>query len=273
MKQTTIIEPILFAYMFCLFSIVPLQQQLIFRKTCVKHYNRTYCQQLYTSKNSSYRHDQNFLQKKTSQWDIYSTLIQMVPGIISTFIFVSWSNHIGRKWAMIAPILGGTVLTLTLLLNGYFIDWPLEILLIGTFLHGCSGQFVAILASVYSYVADITTSEERTKRTVILESMMFLSGVLSSPINGILLQKFGFFLPFALILAMFTFQIVYWFFLEESYKNRSVTSPAGFKVIANSARLMFKKRAGNQRRTILLLYFVLMIILSGTCVNSSIYRK
>lgn len=265
MKQTTIVEPILFAYMFCLFSIVPLQQQLVFRKTCAQHYNHTYCQLLYTSKNSTYRNDQDFLQRKTSQWDIYSSLIQMVPGIVSTFIFVGWSNRVGRKWAMIAPILGGTILTLTLLLNSYFTDWPLEILLIGTFLDGCSGQFVAVIASIYSYAADITTAEQRTKRTVILESMMFLSGVLSAPINGILLQKVGFFPPFALILAMFAFQIVYWFFLEESYKNRSVTSPAGFKVIVNSARLMFKKRTGNQRRTILLLYIVLMIILTGLC--------
>ena len=272
MKQTTIVEPILFAYMFALFSIVPLQQQLVFRKTCTHYYNHTYCQILYTSKNSTYRLDQDFLQQKTSQWDIYMSLVQMVPGIISTFIFVGWSNRVGRKRAMIAPILGGTVLTLSLLLNGYFLDWPLELLLIGTFLDGCSGQFVAVIASIYSYAADITTAEERTKRTVILESMMFLSGVISAPINSILLQKVGFFPPFALILAMFAFQIVYWFFLKESFKDRSVTSPVGFKVIANSARLMFKKRIGNQRRTILLLYIVLMLILTGTYSELSLFQ-
>ena len=263
MKKTTVVEPILFAYMFCLFSISPLEQQLVFRKTCVQHFNHTYCQLLYTSKNSTYRLDQDFLQKKTSQWDIYSSLVQMIPGIVSTFIFVGWSNRVGRKRAMIAPILGGTALALMLLLNGYFEDWPLEILLIGSFLDGCSGQFIAIIASIYSYTADITTTEGRTKRIVILESMMFLGGVLSAPISGILLQNVGFFPPFALILTMFAFQIVYWFFLEESYPPNA--SAVGFKVIVNSASLMFKKRAGNQRRTILLLYVVLMIILTGSC--------
>lgn len=264
MKRTTIVEPIMVAYMFCVFSIQPLQQQLIFRKTCNQHFkNRTYCDILYTSKNVTHREDQDYLQKQSSQWDIYFSLVQILPGIISTFIFVGWSNRVGRKWAMISPILGGTVLTISLLLNGYFADWPLEVLFIGKFLDGCSGMFVAIIASVYSYVADITTAEGRTKRTVILESMMFLGGVISAPVSGILLQKFGFFPPFSLVLVMYLFQIVYWFFLKESYPPRAANSVSGFRVITNSAQLMFKKRAGNQRRTILLLYVVLMLVLIG----------
>uniref|UniRef100_A0A7M5UN05 Major facilitator superfamily (MFS) profile domain-containing protein n=1 Tax=Clytia hemisphaerica TaxID=252671 RepID=A0A7M5UN05_9CNID len=144
----------------------------------------------------------------------------MLPAIISTLVYTSWSNRIGLKRVMILPMIGGTILTITLILNSYFEEWPLELLLIGSFLDGCFGQFVAIIASIYSYAADVTSIEGRTKRTVILESMMFLGGVVSSAISGILLQKYGFIPTFLLVLAMFAFQMIYWCFLQESYPPR-----------------------------------------------------
>ena len=193
----------------------------------------------------------------------------MIPAIISTLVYTSWSNRIGRKRVMILPMIGGTILTITLIMNSYFDHWPLELLLIGSFLDGCFGQFVAIIASIYSYAADVTTIEGRTKRTVILESIMFLGGVVSSAVGGLLLQKYGFLPTFLLVLAMFAFQMIYWCFLQESYPPRPDQPKISFckilkgEALTGAIRVVFKKRSGNKRRTILLLYVVLLLFTSG----------
>jgi len=264
MRKTTVVEPILCAYMFCLMVMNPLQTQLVYLKTCLGHFNSSYCKIIVHSKNETYKSEQNILQKETSQWDIYLDVVKMVPAVLSMLVFTVYFDKVGRKKVMIFPIIGGTLSSISLLINSYFIHWPVEILFIGTFLDGICGQFVAILASTFAYFGDMTSMEMRVKRAIILESMIYLGGCISNPTSGVILQHYGFFPTFLLLLSVYIFQIIYWIFLKESYppqsKEQSVSPKNPKQWISQIFQVLFKKRENNQRKILLLLYATFVIL-------------
>ena len=264
MRETGIVEPILCAYMFCLLVMIPIQTQLVYLKTCLGHFNSSYCKTIVHSKNEIYKAQQNILQKETSQWDMYLGLVKMIPAIISMLVFTAYFDRVGRKKVMILPIIGGTLSSINLILNSYFTHWPIQILFIGTFLDGIGGQYVAILASVFAYIADTTSIDMRTKRAVILESMVFLGGLVANSISGVILQNYGFTPIFLLLLSVYVFQIVYWIFLKESYppqsKEPSVSIKTPKKLISQIFQVLCKKRKNNQRKTLLLLYAIFLFL-------------
>jgi Major Facilitator Superfamily. len=265
MQQLTLVEPILFGYMFCLYTTMPLEQQLVYQKTCLQTFNSSYCHILYTSKEEMYKEDQNSVQEKASEWQIYFNVVRTAPAIISTLIFTGWFDITGRKRVMIMPMIGGALSTIIMIINSHFINWSVAFMMIGTFLEGLFGQFAAILASVFAYLADVTTVEARTKRTVLLESMIYLGGVTANCISGVLLQYYGFVPPFVLILAMYVFQIIYWFFLRESYPPKSDQPKSSLghilrgKLFIRAFTVVFKKREDNRRRIILVSFFLFVL--------------
>ena len=263
MIKTTIVEPILWAYMFCIAISTPLQTQLVYLKTCLGHFNSSYCKTIVHSKNETYQAQQNILQKETAEWDMYLDAIKMTPVLISMLVFTAYFDKVGRKKVMILPIIGGTLSSINLILNSYFIHWPIQILFIGTFLDGICGQSASMLASLFAYVGDTTSIEMRTKRAVILESMSFLGGLIGHPTSGVILQSYGFTPTFLLLFSMFIFQIVYWMFLKESYppqsKEPSVTLKTPKKWFSQIFRVLWRKRKDNGRKLLVVLFTIFLL--------------
>lgn len=267
MGKTTVVEPILLAYMFCFYISQPLRTQLYYAKSCIQHFNETYCDELIKTKNKTDKHDLDFLQKDTSQWAIYDSLARIAPSLVAMLLFTAYFDKVGRKTVMILPIIGGTLSSICLLVNSYFMYWPIEIVLTSSFVEGIFGQYVAIFASIIAYVADITSIEMRTKRTVIVESMTSLGAVVAYPVGGLMLQQYGFLPTFLLQFSMCLFQLVYWMLLKESYppqinKETPNTSAAvenlpngGYKdLLVKVFQVPFKKRENNKRKTLFLLF-------------------
>ena len=46
MARLVTVEPVLFAFMFCIFLVFPLQEQLIYKKICDSKFNSTVCKNL-----------------------------------------------------------------------------------------------------------------------------------------------------------------------------------------------------------------------------------
>jgi len=282
MAKTTVVEPILLAYMFCFYISQPLRTQLYYAKSCIRHFNESYCTILIKAKQKTYKHDLDYLQKETSQWAIYDSLVKITPSLIAMLLFTAYFDKVGRKTVMILPIIGGTLSSISLLINSYFMHWPTESVLIGSFLEGIFGQYVAIFASIIAYAADITSVEMRTKRTVIVESMTSLGAVVAYPVGGLMLQQYGFLPTFLLQFSLCIFQLVYWVFLKESYPpqkvdeqsatNSATESPSSGSyrdLLVEVFRVPFKKRDENKRKTLFQLFACLTcFILSKFFISS-----
>ena len=70
--------------------------------------------------------------------------------------------------------MGQAITALTLILNvKYFYDLPFEALYF-EYINELSGNFVVYYLGVYSYMADITSTDERTARLGILDGMDYI---------------------------------------------------------------------------------------------------
>lgn len=112
------------------------------------------------------------------------------PVIIALFIG-SWSDKRGRKIPLLIGLTGKIIYVLGILLNIYFgniifsdfftienisfffvvLDkWPVEyIIYIATIPSAITGVDIAIFASAFAYVSDVSTVEDRTLRITLLE--------------------------------------------------------------------------------------------------------
>lgn len=259
MVQVNYVEPVMLGFAFCLFVTVSLEQQLIYRKTCVQHFNSTYCQTLYKSKNATFKVDENFIQQKTSQWILYISLARSIPSILITLLLTVKFDRVGRKRIMILPIIGGTILITSYIINSHYMEWPVPWMFLGIFIDASFGQYPTLLAAVFAYLADTTSNENRTIRVIILESMLFLGGLISEIATGLLLQYYGFLPPFILMLSVYIVLIIYWFFLKESYQSPKDNEKLSFfqelkkKLFKETYRIIFKQPHKNATKRILVL--------------------
>ena len=86
MGKTTIVEPILFGFMFCRYLLLAIEDQLIYKKSCLLTFNETFCD--LTSKNGTfYENELNMLQKETADWKIYISIVRTIPPSVMTIIY------------------------------------------------------------------------------------------------------------------------------------------------------------------------------------------
>ena len=154
---------------------------------------------------------------KTAQWGIYLDIAKTLPAVFATILYGIYSDRMGRKTVMVLPIVGDSLMVISYILNAYFLSASIGFMVIGAIVSALFGNFAAILSATFSYIADVSTESSRTKRVTILESMIYLGGVVGNLAGGWLLQESGFIAVFILILAMYVLQMIYWIFIKESY--------------------------------------------------------
>uniref|UniRef100_A0A3Q1I9H7 Proton-coupled folate transporter n=1 Tax=Anabas testudineus TaxID=64144 RepID=A0A3Q1I9H7_ANATE len=82
-----------------------------------------------------------------------------------------------------------------------YLKLPVVYFLVGRLLSGLSGDFNAILAGCFAYVADTSDRRSRTFRVAVLEACLGLSGMLANIIGGQWRRAQGYINPFWLVLA------------------------------------------------------------------------
>jgi fucose permease len=90
---------------------------------------------------------------------------------------------------MIIPIIGELVAAIGLMICTYNKDWRMEIAGVTEALFpGLAGGWFTMLMGVFSYIADITTEEERTLRIGIVNLCFSLGVPTGMAFSGILLK-------------------------------------------------------------------------------------
>ncbi|XP_060800216.1 proton-coupled folate transporter isoform X2 [Neoarius graeffei] len=222
------VEPVLFLSMFSLALQMPLYTQYLWARISEDvGYNDT--REGGGCRNSSTEHDP--LQKKvetlTSHWNLYISLGGFLVGLFVVILVGSWSDRAGRRLVLILPSIGLAVQA-TVYLIVMYLKLPVAWFLLGRICSGLSGDFNAILAGCFAYVADISDKHSRTFRVAILEACLGIAGMFASIIGGKWRHAQGYINPFWLVLATNLATALYaYLFVPES-----VTPDPGVKLFS-----------------------------------------
>ena len=155
MRTTTIIEPILFGFMFCRYLLLDIEDQLIYMKTCLRSFNTTYCDAIYQN-GTAFKAEQSELQNKSAKWKVYLSIVRTIPPVIMTIIYSSWSDYVGRKSVIVLPVIGASISAMSFILNSHYMQSPVYYILVGELFAAPFGNFVAMISATFCYAADIT---------------------------------------------------------------------------------------------------------------------
>ncbi|XP_061924086.1 proton-coupled folate transporter [Entelurus aequoreus] len=152
----------------------------------------------------------------TAHWNLYINLAGFSVSLLVVPLLGSWSDFAGRRPVLIIPSVGLAIQVVVYLVVMY-LKLPVAYLLVGRLLSGLSGDFNAILAACFAYVADTSDRKARTFRVAVLESCIGLSGMSASIIGGQWKRMQGYINPFWLALATSLASALYAFlFVPES---------------------------------------------------------
>nr|XP_057936116.1 proton-coupled folate transporter [Doryrhamphus excisus] len=228
------VEPVMFLSVFAVVLQAPLSTQYLWDRISEDlGYNaskRPACG------NSSAETDplQKEVETLTAHWNLYISLAGFSVGLLVVPLLGSWSDFAGRRPVLIIPNLGLAAQVVVYLVVMY-LKLPVVYFLVGRLLSGLLGDFNAVLAACFAYVADTSDRRTRTFRVAILEACIGLSGMFASIIGGHWRRTQGYINPFWLALATSLASALYAFlFVPESVvKDPSVKllSPRHHKAV------------------------------------------
>ena len=171
------IEPVIFLYLTSVGLISVIRPNLLLDKACRIKLNLTdeICDNLSNlNETSEYYNVTIEVQKVVADYETTLSLAAALPRVAFTLLAGPWSDRHGRRLLIIIPIVGQAITALTLILNvKFFYDLPFEALYF-EYVNELSGNFVVYYLGVYSYMADITSTDERTARLGILDGMDYI---------------------------------------------------------------------------------------------------
>ena len=133
-------------------------------------------------------------QSLAAEFMAYMSIVNIVPSLLSTWFLVSSSDKLGRKAAIISPLIGlmlkGTIYALVIG-TGSNIYW----LTAAQLVYGISGGLITLLSGCMTYVVDTTLPDERLFRITVVELMSFLTLSVSFIGLGYLIKFLGYTLP------------------------------------------------------------------------------
>lgn len=127
-------------------------------------------------------------QKKVNIISMITTLVSLVPSIVTSLLVAPLSDRFGRKPILVLVFIGQTigaaigVLIVELKLSMY-------VFLVSAFSTGICGGFGVIMATVFAYITDVTPKRWLTIRMGILEASIFVGTATSSAASDKWIEK------------------------------------------------------------------------------------
>lgn len=266
------VEPVLFLYFFAAYIVIPTLQALAYHKVCIQKYNASFCSQLQNvTFQKEHAEESDYVQTETSHLILLANIAMTIPACFTVFCFLgSFGDKVGRKFPILLPTVGAIIQAFAGLLNAAFPSSSVYFLLIGPAISGLCGGIIAAVMAVYSYIAHIATTESKTMRIGIVESMGFLAGTLGVFLSGLMLDRTSFEFVFGFTMALLllaTVYIVFW--LEEIRPSQTVniSNICGRWILENvkeSVNFITKRRPPRVRCSIFLLIISINLILLCT---------
>ncbi|XP_077361841.1 lysosomal proton-coupled steroid conjugate and bile acid symporter SLC46A3 [Festucalex cinctus] len=282
MKGLYLVEPVVALYAFSTYLTYPLVLQYVYRRLWKQLTNSSYPVSDNTSTcataNASDHDNQTSyfqeVQEQASLFSLYSQILSAVPSLLVTLLLVAYSDRAGRKVAIVMPLIGTLLYTLSLLLVSYF-ELNVYLLVGASLLSALFGGLGTFLGGCFAYVADLSDGGGRgmTLRIAGLDMMIGLLSGVAALSTGYFLRVAGFNGPFLTSAGCQSLVLLYAIFiLEETVTQSDADSDdvGRWKAVRQMFSAIYRMfaRAGAKRRTLLILLMFIFTSFSFAAVGS-----
>ena len=148
------------------------------------------------------------IQHDTANWLLYFNVCCNLPSIFMVIAIGKWSDIKGRKVAMLVSLSGLLVQSsvYVIVINHHL---SLSLLYVAEVAAGLTGGNPLLVSVSLAYIADITTTKQRTFRVVIVETCIIFSMGVAQLAVGYLIAAKGFNAPFYLVISCQIAAILY----------------------------------------------------------------
>ncbi|XP_017080393.1 proton-coupled folate transporter [Drosophila eugracilis] len=170
------VEPTMFLYMFAFMITSVVEQNFFLYKSCRVNNNFTeeVCRNLNKAEYQEFKEQSMLTNAWFLQWENISAHI--FPIILALFLG-SFSDRRGRKLPLLMGLVGKFIYSSMIVVNARMPTWPVQnIIYSATLPSALTGADVAIFASCFAYISDISTLQQRTIRVTILD-VIYLSAM------------------------------------------------------------------------------------------------
>lgn len=276
-KNNITVEPIVACYIMPSVLAGLATQNLNLEKACRVNldYGDAVCDALTRRETANYTHEEEMVQQMVARMAGWKTVLQSALPCLLILFWGSWSDRHGRrKPCILIPIIGEFTTAIGLILCTYFERLPMEVAAVTEALFpALSGGWFTMFMGVFSYIADVTTTEERTLRIGIVNLCFSLGVPIGMAFSGILLKQIGFYGVFSISASLYLVAFFYGvFFLKEvdivdekeRLKAKEKNMVADFfdkEHVQETFRVAFKKGERQRRLRVIMLMIVVMVVI------------
>ncbi|XP_065088593.1 proton-coupled folate transporter [Ochlerotatus camptorhynchus] len=264
------VEPSMFLYMMAFILTSVVEQVFFLYKACtVNHgYSHDVCINI-----ENYQDIKKEVQITTSTFHMWNNIAMYLVPIVLALFLGAWSDRRGRKLPLILGLIGKLVYSVMIVVNTRMDSWPVEyIIYTATIPSVLTGADIAIFASCFAYISDITTVADRTMRITILDATYLSTMPIGVAIGTLIYNRTAksFTIMFAINASLLLLSIIYSIArLKSRTTDRQVSilelpwyrMPGDFfdrNHVVTSLRTFFKKRTMNRR----IYLYILMVAMS-----------
>ncbi|KAL1402063.1 hypothetical protein pipiens_006250 [Culex pipiens pipiens] len=276
-KKNITVEPIVACYIMPSVLAGLATQNLNLEKACRVNldYGDTICDALTRRETANYTHEEEMVQQMVARMAGWKTVLQSALPCMLILFWGSWSDRHGRrKPCILIPIIGEFTTAIGLILCTYFERTPMEVAAVTEALFpALTGGWFTMFMGVFSYIADVTTTEERTLRIGIVNLCFSLGVPIGMAFSGVLLKKIGFYGIFSISASLYLVAFFYGVFFvpevdivneKERLKAQEKSALADFfdkEHVMETFRVAFKQGERQRRLRVIMLMIVVMVVI------------
>ena len=157
--------------------------------------------------------DPSYVKEQVMQAEAANTMMLLsIAGMIPSFFVTAqvgaYSDRVGRKVALILPIVG-FLLCSVILVVAVQLDLSMWALAAAFITQGTMGGFSMVLAASFAYIADVTTHAQRSMRIFALEIVIGVGIIGSQVALGYLIKTLGFMWPLVITAGIHLVNLLY----------------------------------------------------------------
>lgn len=230
LQRCFLVEPILIVYFFCEFPVGIICQRYILDWVTVDRLERDAALNISHDANKTMtpcdanisKNDYEFqqsVQSASSFFLLTESIVYGTPAVFVTLFLGAGSDKIGRRFAILPPLLG-TILKSSVATLIVWYKASIYWFYLGDALYGVCGSFSAMIMGCYAFVADRTPPENRMLRITIVDMCILSAGVVSPILLGLVITKIGYVIPMLVVVGLSAINLIYVFAFLPNDKAR-----------------------------------------------------
>ncbi|CAG0912246.1 unnamed protein product [Notodromas monacha] len=174
-------------------------QQLLLEKCCVYqlNYSKDVCDNL-----DAHTDAEDDSQRLAARYNMYDTLMEYIIPVFVAIFVGHWTDKHGRKPLIVFCFFAAMAQQIGMLVNVAYMSWDPIYISVFSSLPMSFGAFTTFLLLIFSYLADVTTPEQRTVRLSILNLFLYSGQPLGNLVGAQIYESYGYEAAFYFFIAI-----------------------------------------------------------------------